>query len=222
MFILFPMAKLPGFSAAACQRWRPMEISDLISRYGDLYYGIVALWTFLEGETIVIFSGIAARDGVLDLATLIGFAWAGSFLGDQMYFLLGRHAGPRLLGRFPRWRPGVDRALGLLEKYSTAFILTFRFIYGVRNFSSFAMGMSTLSWRRFAILNFFAAGIWAVCFAGAGYLAGMALQQAVGDMAANLSFTLLAGFILLTSGMALVSWRRKRLAAVATITSSGS
>jgi membrane protein DedA with SNARE-associated domain len=199
-----------------------MEISDLISRYGDLYYGIVALWTFLEGETIVIFSGIAARDGVLDLATLIGCAWIGSFLGDQMYFLLGRHAGPRLLGRFPRWQPGVDKALGLLEKYSTAFILSFRFIYGVRNFSSFAMGMSTLSWRRFAILNFFAAGIWAICFAGAGYLAGMALQQAVGDMAANLSLTLLAAFILLTAGMALVNWRRKRLATVATVRSAES
>ena len=90
------------------------------------FYGIVAAWTFLEGETIVIFSGIAAREGMVDLVTLIACAWAGSFLGDQLYFALGRHAGARMLRRYPRWQPGVDKALGLLEKYSTAFILSFR------------------------------------------------------------------------------------------------
>jgi membrane protein DedA with SNARE-associated domain len=190
-----------------------MEIFDLINRYGDLFYGIVALWTFLEGETIVIFSGIAAREGMVDLVTLISCAWVGSFLGDQLYFMLGRHAGARMLRRYPRWQPGVDKALSLLEKYSTAFILSFRFVYGIRNFSSFAMGMSTLSWRRFAVLNFVAAGIWAVCFAGAGYIAGMALQQVVGDMAGTLSLTLLGALVLFTIGTVLVNrWRRRRRA----------
>jgi hypothetical protein len=31
-----------------------------------------------------------------------------------------------MLRRYPRWQPGVDKALGLLEKYSTAFILRIR------------------------------------------------------------------------------------------------
>ncbi|EWY39924.1 membrane protein [Skermanella stibiiresistens SB22] len=190
-----------------------MEIIELINRYGDLFYGVVAVWTFLEGETIVIFSGIAARQGALDLMTLISCAWIGSFLGDQMYFMLGRHAGTRMLNRYPRWRPGVDKALGLLEKYSTAFILSFRFVYGVRNFSSFAMGMSTLSWRRFALLNFFAAGIWAVCFAGAGYAAGAALQQVAGELATTVSVGLLCLFILVGGLLGLRSWRRKRAVA---------
>jgi membrane protein DedA with SNARE-associated domain len=189
-----------------------MEIIDLINRYGDLFYGIVALWTFLEGETIVIFSGIAAREGMVDLVTLVACAWVGSFLGDQLYFMLGRHAGPRMLRRYPRWQPGVDKALGLLEKYSTAFILSFRFVYGIRNFSSFAMGMSPLSWRRFAVLNFVAAGIWAICFAGAGYVAGMALQQVVGDMASTLSLVLLGALVLFSVTAVLVGrWRKRRV-----------
>jgi len=193
-----------------------MEIFDLINRYGDLFYGIVALWTFLEGETIVIFSGIAAREGMVDLVTLVSCAWVGSFLGDQLYFMLGRHAGARMLRRYPRWQPGVDKALSLLEKYSTAFILSFRFVYGIRNFSSFAMGMSTLSWRRFAVLNFAAAGIWAVCFASAGYIAGIALQQVVGDMAGTLSLTLLGALVLFTIGAVLVNrWRKRRADAAA-------
>jgi membrane protein DedA with SNARE-associated domain len=195
-----------------------MEIIDLINRYGDFFYGIVAAWTFLEGETIVIFSGIAAREGMVDLVTLIACAWGGSFLGDQLYFALGRHAGARMLRRYPRWQPGVDKALGLLEKYSTAFILSFRFVYGIRNFSSFAMGMSTLSWRRFAVLNFIAAGIWAVCFAGAGYLAGMALQHVVGEAASTLSLVLLGALVLFTAGAVLVNkWRKRRADAAALV-----
>jgi membrane protein DedA with SNARE-associated domain len=195
-----------------------MEITDLINRYGDFFYWIVAAWTFLEGETIVIFAGIAAREGMVDLVTLIACAWGGSFLGDQLYFALGRHAGPRMLRRYPRWQPGVDKALGLLEKYSTAFILSFRFVYGIRNFSSFAMGMSTLSWRRFAALNFVAAGIWAVCFAGAGYLAGMALQHVVGEAAGTLSLVLLAALVLFTAGAVLVNkWRKRRADAAALV-----
>ena len=84
----------------------------------------------------------------------------------------------------------------LLKKYSTGFVLSFRFIYGVRNFSSFAMGMSGLAWSRFAMLNFIAAGVWAVCFAGAGYLAGMALQHVLGDLATGFGLLMLAAFLI--------------------------
>jgi membrane protein DedA with SNARE-associated domain len=60
-----------------------MEIIDLISRYGDFFYGIVAAWTFLEGETIVIFSGIAAREGMVNLTTLVACAWAIRFISHS-------------------------------------------------------------------------------------------------------------------------------------------
>jgi membrane protein DedA with SNARE-associated domain len=173
-----------------------MKIHHLIENYGSLYYAIIFAWTFLEGETVVLCSGIAAREGLVDLGTLIACAWIGSFLGDQMYFALGRRFGTRLLRRYPRWQSGTDRALGLLERYSTGFILTYRFIYGVRNFSSLAMGMSHLSWTRFAALNFVAAGLWSVAFAGGGYLAGTALQHMAGDLASGLGLTLLAGVVL--------------------------
>src|SRR5919198_895977 len=83
-----------------------------------------------------------------------------------------RHLGPRLLKRFPKWRGGVDNALAWLKKYNTGFILTFRFIYGVRNFSSFALGVSGLRFERFLVLNFIAAGIWGAAFVGAGYTFG--------------------------------------------------
>lgn len=168
---------------------------QLIADYGDLYYAVVFFWTFLEGETFVIFSGVAARQGILDLNTLIACAWLGSFLGDQCYFFIGRKYGARLLQRFPRWKYGVDKALSLLARYNTGFILTFRFIYGVRNVSSFAMGMSPIAWSRFALLNFIAAGLWAISFAGAGYLAGKALEHMLGDIATGFGLFMLGAFL---------------------------
>jgi len=185
-----------------------VDILEVIKEYGNYYYAIVFAWTFLEGETFVIFSGVAAREGILELPVLILCAWAGSFLGDQLYFLIGRRYGARLLVRFPRWKPGVDHALGLLKKYSTGFVLSFRFIYGVRNFSSFAMGMSGLSWARFAFLNFIAAGVWAACFGGAGYVAGIALQQVLGDLATGFGLLMLAGFLIVIVMMFKMSRRR--------------
>src|SRR4051812_11725987 len=110
--------------------------------------------------------------------------------------------------RFPVWKPGVDHVLNLLKKYSTGFVFSFLFIYGVRYFSSFAMGMSGLAWSRFAMLNFIAAGVWADCFSGAGYLAGMALQHVLGDLATGFGLLMLAAFLIVIAVLFKMSRRR--------------
>lgn len=169
-----------------------MDIAETIREYGDWFYVVTFVWTFLEGETFVLFAGLAARQDILRLDLLILVAWLGSFCGDQVYFWIGRRWGHSLLRRFPRWAPGVHAALDLLRRYNTWFILSFRFIYGVRNFSSFAMGTSGLSWPRFLVLNFIAAGVWAVTFAGAGYIVGATFEHLLGDLA------LVFGLVMLT------------------------
>jgi len=154
-----------------------MDFERLLVEYEAYVYPLTFLWTFLEGETFVIFAGYAAHLGHIDFLWLLLAAWFGSFSGDQFYFFLGRRYGQRVLRRLPRWQPRVDGALALLERYDTWFILSFRFIYGVRNVSSFAVGLSRVDWRRFMALNFLAAFIWALSFAGAGYVFGEAIRS---------------------------------------------
>jgi membrane protein DedA with SNARE-associated domain len=172
-------------------------VARYIAEYGLLFYPFTFAWTAVEGETFVIFAGYFASRGLLNLPLLIAAAWLGSFCGDQFYFWLGRRYGTRVLRRFPKWQPGVDKALRLLERYNTGFILSFRFIYGVRNFSSFAMGMSPLRWTRFLMLNFVAAGLWALSFAGGGYLFGEVLSTVMGDAAEIMGLVALALFVLI-------------------------
>lgn len=155
-----------------------MQIAELVQdvrQYGDLFYLLVFAWTFVEGETIVLVAAAAAKLGAVDVRALFLCAWAGTFLGDLLWFTLFRRFGPRLISRFPRVAPRIEKAGGILERHATFFILTYRFVYGVRNVAALAIALSPLPWRRFAMLNFVSSGIWATVFCLVGYMAGGAI-----------------------------------------------
>ncbi len=172
-----------------------MDVPRLIHEHGSLFYLFTFAWTFIEGETFVLFAGFAAAQGLLSAPLLLLAAWLGSFAGDQCYFWIGRRFGLRLLKRRPLWSARVDSALGWVKRYDKWFILSFRFIYGVRNFSSFALGISGIDWRRFLIFNFTAAFLWAASFIGAGYFCGRAAERMLGELAEKLSVILLGIFL---------------------------
>jgi membrane protein DedA with SNARE-associated domain len=172
-----------------------MDVPRLIHEHGSLFYLFTFAWTFIEGETFVLFAGFAAAQGLLSAPLLLLAAWFGSFAGDQCYFWIGRRFGLRLLRRRPLWSARVDSALGWVKRYDKWFILSFRFIYGVRNFSSFALGISGIDWRRFLLFNFIAAFLWAACFVAAGYFCGRAAERMLGELAEKLSVILLGIFV---------------------------
>ncbi|MEI6708606.1 MAG: DedA family protein [Methylococcales bacterium] len=153
------------------------EITQLIQSYGDWIYLIAFFWAALEGETFVIFAGLAAQRGYLNIYELILAVGLGSLMGDQICFWLGRCYGTRLLHHFPKLEGGVKQAIVWLEKHAVGFILSYRFMYGIRNVSSIAIGMSHLRWEKFALWNFIAAFVWAVAFSNIGYLFGGLIQQ---------------------------------------------
>jgi membrane protein DedA with SNARE-associated domain len=187
-----------------------MDIRELVAQNGAWFYLIIFAWTFLEGETIVLFAGVAAAQGLLDPWLLFFTAWVGSYCGDQTYFFLGRRFGTQLLDRFPRWRGGVDLSLRWLERYDAGFILSFRFIYGVRNFASFAMGLSAVRWERFLKLNLVAALLWASSFVSVGYFLGQALRAVLGDVVRTFGYTMLGVFVALALGIKIVHALQRR------------
>jgi membrane protein DedA with SNARE-associated domain len=188
-----------------------MDVQELIRHHGLWVYGFTFIWTFFEGETFVLFCGFAAAQGLLNAPLLVAAAWLGSFAGDQFYFWVGRHFGLMLLERRPVWRARVDKALAWLRRFDIGFILSFRFIYGIRNISSFALGISGIDWRRFLILNFIAAGLWALTFVGAGYLFGQASEAVLGDLAVKFRLVALGVFVAVVGSASLAFlWHRRR------------
>jgi membrane protein DedA with SNARE-associated domain len=186
------------------------SIQRLVAEYGTWIYVGIFVWTFFEGETFVIFMGMAAHHGLLSWAAVFMCAWIGSFCGDQCWFWIGRRWGPLLLQKYPRWQGGVASALDLLRRYDTWFILSFRFIYGVRNVASFAMGTSGVNPLRFAALNFVAAFVWALSFSGFGYVFGKALERMIGNIVLAFGITMLVMFALVFLGSYIAKRRRQR------------
>ncbi len=177
-----------------------MDVQRFILEHGTWSYLIAFTWTFFEGETFVLFAGFAASQGLIAWPLLLIASWLGSFAGDQTYFWIGRHFGAGLLARQPLWQARVDKALVWIRRYDIGFILTFRFIYGIRNFSSFALGISRVNWQRFMFFNFIAAGIWAAIFVGVGYVSGHAFGRFLGEIAERFSEAMLIIFALLLIG----------------------
>jgi membrane protein DedA with SNARE-associated domain len=143
-----------------------MSLTALVAAYG--YYAVF-MGAFIEGETVLILGGIAAHRGYLDLPWVMAAAFAGSWLGDQLYFFLGRRYGQAILRRFPALQAKAYKAQRLVERYHAPLILSVRFLYGLRTVGPMGIGMSTVSAFQFVVLNALGALIWAVAVATAGY-----------------------------------------------------
>lgn len=152
-------------------------IEHLITTYG---YAVIFFGTIVEGETPLVMGGFAAHRGYLSLPIVVLVAFLGSVAGDQTYFYLGRKQGERFLVRRPRWRASLERVDRLLSKHPVLFVMGFRFLYGLRTVSPFAIGMTSISARKFTALNFAGAALWAVSIGGAGYVFGSALEVWLG------------------------------------------
>jgi len=156
-----------------------MSLEHLITTYG--YWALFA-GTFLEGETVLVLAGFAARGGLLDLPWVMGVAFAGSLLGDQTFFCLGRWQGKRFLARRPSWQPRIARADRLLARHQGWILLGFRFLYGLRAVIPFVIGAGSISTVRFVLLNTVGAILWSVLIALLGYSFGAAMEALISDV----------------------------------------
>jgi membrane protein DedA with SNARE-associated domain len=156
-----------------------VDIQSLIENYG---YLAVLVLTFIEGETIVILAGFAAQLGYLELPWVIAAAITGSFSGDQLWYYMGRHWGPKIIARRLSWQESADKVYKHLHRHKNFLILTFRFYYGLRNVTPFVVGSAQVGRLRFFILNLIGAIVWAFAFSYAGFLSGEAAELFLDDI----------------------------------------
>lgn len=148
-------------------------IAELLSTYG---YAVLLAGTFLEGETVLIVAGFLAHRGYMDIWLVMACAFFGSMAGDQLFFFLGRRHGQPWLNRHEGWRVRIERVDRLMARFGWLVLLGFRFAYGLRTVTPFALGLSALPFRKFVAFNVCGALIWAIVVGGAGYVFGSALE----------------------------------------------
>jgi membrane protein DedA with SNARE-associated domain len=171
-------------------------LKESLENYGYLF---LFFWTFLEGEAGLILAGYYAFEGTLVLPGVMATALAGSFLGDQFYFYLGRWKGRRILEMFASMERKLRRALALIEKYGAFVAFISRYTYGLRIILPIILGMTNLSKKKFLILNLVSATIWAIAFSLAGYLFGKSASLLIDDLDRYEPYILLCLLVLIGS-----------------------
>ena len=157
-----------------------MSLSGLLADYG---YLAVFIGCLLEGETILLLAGFAAQQGILSMPIVIGLAFVGGTLGDQIFFFIGDRYGEALLRRLPSFTNAALRVNRLLMRHHTWLIVGVRFMYGLRIAGPVVIGMSDVPRLRFLAFNMLGAAIWAVLIPTLGYLFGRSLQWLIADLA---------------------------------------
>jgi len=186
-----------------------MSLEQLITDYG--YLAILVI-TFIEGETIVILAGLAAHLGYLELQWVILSAIGGSFSGDQLWYYIGRHWGPKVIAKRLSWQEGAQKVYRHLHRHQYWLILTFRFYYGLRNVTPFVVGAAHVPRLRFFTLNLIGAIVWAIIFAYIGYFLGEASHFFIADFK-RYGLYLLGGAVVIGLAVWMFTlWRQRRKA----------
>ncbi|RWP32975.1 DedA family protein [Mesorhizobium sp.] len=153
-------------------------IHNLIEQYGliAVFLGCVA-----EGESAALLGGFFAHQHVFVLWQAFLAAAVGAFVGDSFFFILGRSFADHPFVVKLKGRPGFSHAYRLVSTHPDIFVLTNRFIYGLRLVGGIAAGLSGIAVTRFVILNAISSMVWAGLFTTIGYVFGLGAERIVGQ-----------------------------------------
>jgi membrane protein DedA with SNARE-associated domain len=183
------------------------SFGQYVTDYGAV---AIALWAAFEGEGAAIAGGVMAHRGIMPpwaafLATAIG-----AFCADEIFFQLGRRFRDRPFVVRARQKPAFARAMVFIERYPDAYILLFRFLYGLRTVSPIALGLTQVPFRRFLTLNIIACIIWSAIFTTVGFLFGPAVDRMLAALVPYKTELMIAFPIPGTCFVIWLLWRRRQ------------
>jgi membrane protein DedA with SNARE-associated domain len=153
-------------------------IHHLIEQYGliAVFLGCVA-----EGESAAILGGFFAHQHVFILWQAFLAAALGAFVGDTFFFILGRSFADHPSVLKLKARPGFNHAYRLVSSHPNIFVLSNRYIYGLRLVGGIAAGFASITVTRFVTLNAISSMVWAALFCTIGYVFGLGAERIVGQ-----------------------------------------
>ena len=146
---------------------------------------------FLPGDSLLFTAGllVATTSLLPPLWLVVLLIVVAAIAGDQVGYLIGKKAGPRVFqrpdSRFLR-PEHVDKAYAFFEKYGGRAIILARFVPIVRTFTPVIAGVSAMHYRTFLSYNVIGGLLWGVGVTVLGYFLGQ-----VDFVAANIEFILI-------------------------------
>jgi membrane-associated protein len=173
-----------GAQPALLPDW--LDAEHLISSFGSYALVGVVLVVFVEtgllfpllpGDSLLFTAGALVAQDALDfpLWLLCVLLFLAAFLGDQVAYLIGSKAGPRLFAR-PDSRvfkqTYVDQTYAYFDRYGGRTVILARFVPIVRTYAPVAAGVGGMRYRTFVSYNVIGAFVWGVGITVLGFALG--------------------------------------------------
>ncbi|RYB93685.1 DedA family protein [Nocardioides oleivorans] len=167
---------------------------------------------FLPGDSLLFTAGVLVAGGIVHvpLAVMAAGVVVAAFAGDQVGYLVGRKAGPRIFNRPDSRlfsRKHADRARAFFDRHGSRAVVLARFVPVVRTFTPTVAGVGEMPYRRFVGYNAIGALVWGVGVLAAGYLLGGVPFVAAHVELLSLGIVALS---VLPAGASLLAGRRRR------------
>lgn len=159
------------------------------------------------GAAVSAAAALVFHEHSLLVAAVVLSGAAGAYIGDSITYVACRLGGEQLARRL-RWLRNGQRLDGLaarLREREVSVLLVSRLVPGGRIPVLLTIALTGLDWRRFALANAPACGLWSVVYAGFGVLGGSIFdepwQGVLVAVAVVLAVTQIAGMIRRRSGL---------------------
>jgi membrane protein DedA with SNARE-associated domain len=167
-----------------------MEIAHLIEilkPYFEHYgYILVFLGVMLEcsamlgliipGESILLIAAFYSAHGNLNVWWVMGLAFVGAVIGDNIGYYIGAHGGRRFMLKYGKYFFVKRQRLRLVDKYfkdhggKTIFIA--RFTSFLRALAAITAGSMKMPFKQFFLYDVTGAAVWSVVITALGYFLG--------------------------------------------------
>jgi len=144
---------------------------------------------------VLLAAGALAGAGQMNLGMAVGLAVAACFVGDFVWYYLGRHRGRHVLNVLCRisFEPDscVRRTENFFGRHGMRSLILAKFIPGVSTVTPALAGLFNVSVERFMLYNGLGALLWTVTYIAPGYLFSDQLEQ-IAAQAAHFGGSLVA------------------------------
>jgi membrane protein DedA with SNARE-associated domain len=155
-------------------------LEDTFSNLATYGYIGLFLYSFGGGFVALLGAGVLSYMGKMDLTTSIAIAFTANALGDIALFYMARYQKSMMMEGLRKHRRKLALSHLMMKKYGSWIILIQKFIYGIKTLIPIAIGLTKYDFKKFAILNIFSAGVWALVVGLGSYYAGESLTKLAG------------------------------------------
>ncbi len=163
-------------------------MEDFLDRYG---YIALLIGTFFEGETSILVASSLIHRGLFAGPYTVLFGFAGSFISDWLYYIIGRLNGRYFIEKRPKLKARLEPVQHFFDEHHLQILFSYRFLYGFRVIIPLIIGMSNIKPLQYLFYSIVSGLIWATTVSTAGYFVGRFLNLKTSVFEENILYIVL-------------------------------